>query len=66
MQNGYLLYFASLGLKIKLKGGEYMSKQSNKEFNNKNKPLPKVDVEFGGDNGLEDKALKAQQKWQKK
>ncbi|CRK82923.1 hypothetical protein BN000_02878 [Neobacillus massiliamazoniensis] len=42
-----------------------MTKPSNKEFNNKNKPLPKVDVEFGGENELENKALRAQKKMAK-
>lgn len=36
-----------------------MAKNKNNQPKKDRKPLPKADVEFGGENGLEDLALKA-------
>lgn len=36
-----------------------MGKNQENKFKNSKNALPKADVEFGGDNGLENKALKA-------
>jgi hypothetical protein len=36
-----------------------MAKNKNNQSKKDRKPLPKADVEFGGENGLEDIALKA-------
>jgi hypothetical protein len=41
-------------------GGEIMAKNKNNQPKKNRKPLPKADVEFGGENGLENIALKAQ------
>lgn len=46
--------------KSNYKGGENV-KNSNDQFKNKN-VLPKRDVEFAGENGLEKVALRAQKK----
>jgi hypothetical protein len=37
-----------------------MAKNKNNKFKNNKNALPKLDVEFAGENGLEKKALKAQ------
>ncbi|MHC0035366.1 hypothetical protein [Pseudoneobacillus sp. C159] len=37
-----------------------MAKNKNNQPKNRKKAMPKADVEFGSDNGLEQKALKAQ------
>jgi hypothetical protein len=37
-----------------------LGKKKNNEFKNNKNALPKVDVEFAGENGLEKIALKAQ------
>ncbi|WP_268870661.1 hypothetical protein [Bacillus sp. 1NLA3E] len=36
-----------------------MAKNKNNQFKNNKNALPKADVEFAGENGLEKKALKA-------
>jgi hypothetical protein len=40
-------------------GGEKMAKNKNNQDKKNRKPLPKADVELGGDNGLETVALRA-------
>lgn len=44
------------------KGGEKMVKNKNNQFKNNKNALPKADVEFAGENGLEKIALRAQKK----
>lgn len=45
---------------INYKGGGKMAKNKNNQFKNNKNALPKEDVEFAGENGLEKIALKAQ------
>ncbi len=48
--------------KSNYKGGEKMAKNKNNQLNNNKNALPKTDVEFAGENGLEKIALRAQKK----